>query len=327
MINLRFWLSSVISASLLLLISCATRSVSAPTEATRESPYVNSLGMRFIPLSSNQVLMAVWETRVADFARFVSDSGYDAVGDTPNGKRGYSAEPDAQDPTGISWQQVGATWLNPRFPDNAAQSDDHPVTYVSYLDALAFCDWLTRHEREAKTLPADPQWRWRYRLPTDAEWSSAAGNSEYPWGDHWPPTGTDGNYCGVESRIGFTDQPGWACLDWFRDPYPRTAPVGSFKPNTFGFHDLAGNVWEWCDTWYTTALNARDVDDPVIVKSFPALRDDGGGMKYRVVRGSSWHGQRQVDFRTRMRGIGNPRGRFDDFGFRCVLERVAIASE
>jgi len=213
--------------------------------------------------------------------------------------------------SGYDWKQAGASWQDPHFPP----TPEHPATCISYHDAERFCAWLTRHEADQGTLPSG----WRYRLPTDAEWSRAAGAVEYPWGDHWPPTARDGNYCATESRIGFTDTPKWKCMEDLRDSHPRTAPVGSCTSNAFGLLDMGGNVWEWCSTWYQTNLNQADMKDPAIVQGFPALLDDGGGRQNRVVRGGSWHARRQVDLRTRFRGIGDPRIRFDDFGFRCVL--------
>lgn len=276
-------------------------------------PVTNSLGMEFLPAGTSKVLVSRWETRVRDFAVFVSATGYDARTESANGKRPFTLEQDGTNSSGYDWKQAGGSWRDPRFP----QTPEHPATCFSHADAEQFCNWLTRHEAAQGKLPAG----WRYRLPTDAEWSQAAGAVEYPWGDHWPPTGRDGNYCGVESRIGFTDTSEWKCMEDFRDTHPRTAPVGSYAPNALGLFDMGGNVWEWCATWYRTNLNQADLNDPEIVRGFPALLDDGGGRQNRVVRGGSWHAQRQVDLRTRFRGIGDPRIRFDDFGFRCVLAR------
>jgi formylglycine-generating enzyme required for sulfatase activity len=287
--------------------------------ATREKAHVNSLGMEFLPAGTPNVLVSRWETRVRDFAAFVKATGYDALSESTDGKRPFTLEADAANASGYDWKQAGGSWQDPHFP----QTPGHPATCLSYHDAERFCAWLTRHEAAQGKLPSG----WRYRLPTDAEWSRAAGTVEYPWGDHWPPTARDGNYCGTESRVGFTDTPKWKCMEFFRDPHPRTAPVGSYTSNAYGLFDLGGNVWEWCSTWYQTNLNQADLNDLAIVQGFPALLDDGGGRQNRVVRGGSWHAQRQVDLRTRFRGIGDPRIRFDDFGFRCVLARDGIVPQ
>lgn len=276
-------------------------------------PVTNSLGMEFLPAGTPNVLVSRWETRVEDFAAFVQATGYDALSESTDGKRPFTLESDAANPSGYDWKQAGGSWQDPHFP----QTPRHPATCISYHDAIRFCAWLTRHEADQGKLPKG----WRYRLPTDEEWSRAAGAVEYPWGGHWPPTARDGNYCGTESRIGFTNTAKWKCLEIFRDLHPRTAPVGSYPSNAFGLFDMGGNVWEWCSTWYQTNLNKADLNDPAIVQGFPALLEDGGGRQNRVVRGGSWHAQRQVDLRTRFRGIGDPRIRFDDFGFRCILSR------
>ncbi len=281
--------------------------------ASGERAFVNSLGMEFLPAGTSNVLVSRWETRVQDFAAFVQATGYDAISESTDGKRPFTLEADAANASGYDWKQADGSWQDPHFP----QTPEHPATCLSYHDAERFCAWLNRHEANQGKLPSG----WGYRLPTDAEWNRAAGAAEYPWGSHWPPATRDGNYCGIESRTGFTDTPKWKYMEIFRDLHPRTAPVGSYTPNAFGLFDMGGNVWEWCGTWYQTNLNQADLNDPAIVQGFPALLDDGGGRQNRVVRGGSWHAQRQVDLRTRFRGIGDPRIRFDDFGFRCVLAR------
>jgi serine/threonine protein kinase/formylglycine-generating enzyme required for sulfatase activity len=106
------------------------------------------------------------------------------------------------------------------------QTDDHPVINVSWNKAKEFCEWLS-----AKT---GREWR----LPTNAEWDAAVGNTTYPWGEYFPPHWDDGNYAITKDG---TDDPGKVGVDGIFD----TAPVGSFKPNALGFYDLGGNVWEW----------------------------------------------------------------------------------
>ena len=122
--------------------------------ATKESPYENSLGMKFVPVAGAGVLFSIWETRVQDYEVFVRESGHDME------KPGFD-----QGPT-------------------------HPVVNINEADALAFCGWLTQAERKAGRLNADQS----YRLPTDEEWDAAVGPGEFPWGDTWPSPNGAGNY-------------------------------------------------------------------------------------------------------------------------------------
>jgi Sulfatase-modifying factor enzyme 1/TIR domain len=127
---------------------------SALEKATKQQPWVNSLGMKFVPVAGTQVLFSVWDTRVQDFEAFVADTNYDATGGMWSlGKDG--------------WKQRGATWREPGF----SQEPTHPVVGVSWNDAKRFCEWLTRREQVSGMLPRG----WVYRLPTDAEWSGGVG--------------------------------------------------------------------------------------------------------------------------------------------------------
>jgi formylglycine-generating enzyme required for sulfatase activity len=177
---------------------------------TKEVPWVNSLGMKFVPVPDTQVLFCIWETRVQDYQVFF-------------------------DTTKRNWPK-----------SDIEQPLTHPAVNVSWEDAKAFCEWLTQKERSESRLRADQV----YRLPTDAEWSVAVGlNQEtggtplekegkiknvYPWGSQWPPPRGAGNY---SQTLG-------------TDDYPYIAPVGMFAPNEFGLHDMGGNVWEWCEDRY-----------------------------------------------------------------------------
>ena len=170
--------------------------------STKDDPWVNSLGMKFVPVAGTQVLFSVWDTRVQDFETFVKSTGYDPrAGMWSLGKDG--------------WKQRGATWEEPGFSQGAT----HPVVGVSWNDAEEFCKWLTKRERSVGDLPQDGE----YRLPKDEEWSVAVGLKNevgstpeeksgkielYPWDipqkrhKSWPPPAGAGNYAGKRRRWG-----------------------------------------------------------------------------------------------------------------------------
>ncbi len=196
-------------------------------KATKDAPFVNSLGMKFVPVpiaGGRRVLFSVWETRVQDYEVFVKETGRE--------------------------------WPQPTFP----QGPMHPAVNVNWDDAQAFCVWLTDRERQARRLGEAE----RYRLPTDHEWSCAVGLGEsedparspgakseelkdlFPWGAAWPPPASAGNYSGEEAA-GHETWKEQTILTGYRDDFPRTAPAGSFTPNRFGLFDLGGNAWEWCE--------------------------------------------------------------------------------
>ncbi len=172
-------------------------------------------------------------------------------------------------------------------------SDRHPVVYVSSLDAMKFCQWLTTKERK------------KYRLPTEAEWEYAArgtDNREYPWG----------NYSHRNNLANFADRNtvfAWSDRD-IDDGYPESSPVGSFPLGVsfFGIDDMAGNVWEWCLDYFEPYRGTP--------KTNP--RGPTGGIK-RVYRGGSWK-SRFNSLRATARGSNAPNYSCNDLGFRVVCE-------
>ena len=281
------WVGCVLQAAEVTSTNAGPATRIEVSSISRDKPLVNSLGMTFVPISNSPALFSIWETRVRDFRAFVEATGYDATG------KMYSIGPDG-------WKMRGMTWRNPGFP----QGTDHPVCGVSYLDAVRFCDWLTQKERTAGRLGA----RDRFRLPTDAEWSLAVGDTLYPWGPDWPPPHRAGNYGDTESDLN-------PKIPGYRDGFSRTSPVGSFTPNRFGIYDLGGNVWEWCDTYYRKEMNS-----PAARERFPGFDEDGGGGKFRVLRGGSWDRVTPLFLESTCRNNDSPEGRGDFLGFRCVLE-------
>jgi formylglycine-generating enzyme required for sulfatase activity len=249
-------------------------------------PWVNSLKMEFTPIGKAH--MAVFKTRVREFAEFVRAKNYEAEGGV------------------YSWQRDGLklhdhSWRNPGFP----QTPDDPVVAVSWEDANQFCEWLTQKERSEGTLSALQF----YRLPTDREWDAGVGLADdpapwpearsgkvtgvYPWGSSFPPPLAAGNYAGAESRVNVPEN--WAVIPGYRDDFPRTRPGSAISPNERGFCDLGGNAWEWCDDLY----NER--------------------MRWRVLRGGSWATSRKEEMLSSFRQKSDPNFRHDDVGFRCVV--------
>jgi len=112
--------------------------------ATKEQPWQNSLGMKFVPVAGTQVLFSVWNTRVQDFRAFMDDKPrYDPPGEM------WSLGKDGED----GWMQRGATWKEPGFQ----QGSTHPIVGVSWNDAKAFCAWLTEREHRSGALPEGMQ--------------------------------------------------------------------------------------------------------------------------------------------------------------------------
>ena len=135
--------------------------------------------------------MDMYEVTVGQFKQFVEESGYVYTSKNIN----FAAN---------IWKNV-AKW---------SPTDEHPMVYVYWRDAVAYCDWAGK------------------RLPTEAEWEYAARGGllgkRYSWGD-------DESVAGLYAH---------------KDSSGITKSVGSLKPNGYGLYDMMGNVYEWCSDWY-----------------------------------------------------------------------------
>ncbi|MGB3120710.1 MAG: formylglycine-generating enzyme family protein [Verrucomicrobiales bacterium] len=198
-------------------------------------------------------------------------------------------------------------------PSHFSDHPDHPVADVSWLDAVGYADWLTNTLKE--TFPPGVSLAC---LPTEAEWEYACrGGTET---DYWSGDG--------EAALA---EVGWYGEDWDSG---STHPVrAKQRPNSFGLHDLHGNVWEWChDLWAAQAYRDHwdGIPDPgaqrraTDYQTMNVLNSDQSSD--RVLRGGSGYGSAwrcRSAIRVRFRA-GN---RDWDDGFRlCLLPGPVAAS-
>ncbi len=229
------------------------------------------------------------EVTLGRFRQFVEATGYKTDAEK-QGNRAWGLNL-----TTGGWEELHeCTWRNPGFP----QEDRHPVVAVSWNDADAFCQWLSR--KEAQT----------YRLPTEAQWEYAcrAGSTTlYFGGDDPACLQRYGNVGDVSLKAACPRLRSEMCA--WRDGHAFTAPVGSFEPNAFGIYDMHGNVWEWCaDFWSPDYYHESPVSDPA---GPPAGAS-------RVCRGGSWNYDYPDLFRCAYRYLNHPDLRGLDLGFRVA---------
>jgi formylglycine-generating enzyme required for sulfatase activity len=232
--------------------------------------------------------LGVYEVTRGQFRRFVDEAGYQTEAEK-DGKGGWGWNEDAKN----FEQNPRYTWREAGFE----QTDEHPVVNVSWNDAVAFAEWLSR--KEGKT----------YRLPTEAEWEYAcrAGTTtRYFCGDDAEGLAEVGNVADGTAKAKYPD---WTRAIAAQDGFVYTSPVGRYRPNAWGLYDLHGNVWEWCRDWY----------DKDFYKS-SRVADPAGPLRAarRVIRGGCWSHDPRV-CRSAFRNWVASDYRNCDLGFRLAL--------
>jgi formylglycine-generating enzyme required for sulfatase activity len=253
--------------------------LSEPERFTNETPHRVKITRPF--------WLGTTHVTVAQFAAFVSDSGYRTVAEKEGWAYGAWNDPEKK------WDRLdGASWKNPGF----AQDTSHPVVSVNWHDASAFCRWLSVKENRA------------YRLPTEAQWEyacRAGADTAYPWGNRADDGKGWANGLDQTAARQFTLFPPFTWSDGFL----HTSPAGTFRPNAWGLQDMIGNTLQWCEDWFAD-YPAAPVQDP---------RGPTEG-KERVLRGGAFlYGPRHC--RCAFRGRNSPDFRNFYIGFRVVVER------
>ncbi len=207
-------------------------------------------------------------------------------------KTGYKTEAEKFGDSGVynmntqSWELLpGASWFKPFGPSGPDAENNHPVTHVSWNDAVAYAKWAGK------------------RLPTEAEWEYAARSGKNSWNKFsW------GNEVSVNGKYFANTWQGTQNAPTTEDGFLYTSPVGVFGTNEAGLTDLGGNVWQWCADTY---------------KAYPgstaAIREDPG---FKVIRsGSFFFDQYGEDsFSVSGRSVNSHETSLFNTGFRCAKD-------
>ena len=190
------------------------------------------------------------------------------------------------------WVAVeGACWSQPEGPGSTVdERENHPVTHISWHDAKAYCHWSGT------------------RLATEAEWEFAARGAlegrMYPWGNELLPGGQ--HRCNIW-------QGEFPIHDSGDDGYAGTAPVNAYAPNCHGLYNAVGNIWEWCEDWFSPNYHrvTRDADPRYVIP---------GGRK--SMRGGSFlcHHSYCNRYRVAARSSNTPESSTNHCGFRVAAQ-------
>ncbi|MGH1576036.1 formylglycine-generating enzyme family protein [Planktotalea sp.] len=265
----------------------------------RKSTFPADLDSPRAKVKVSSFLISPYSVTNAQFAAFVSDTGYVSVAE----REGWSFvfhlfldQPNKWQisPPGLPWWRKvdGAYWAAPRGPESSWHDiPDHPAVHITWSDALAYCTWAG------------------LRLPREAEWERAArgklAKAKFPWGNAFRPNGEtqmntwQGDFpktnTGAFSRTG-------------------TAPVTAYEPNTFGLYNMTGNVWEWVQDYFGPIPSSakRPVFDPTGPKNGDWRVQRGGSHLCHVSYCDRYH--------VHSRSSNDPDSSTGNCGFRVAAD-------
>lgn len=267
-------------------------------ELPTEKNFVNSIGIELVRIEPGTFNMGFGKTEVPDKIFNATEHNGREIRLFRNGD--YDEHPTHKvtvarpfymgicEVTNRQYEQFDPRHIYLRGKKGFSIDNDEPVVFVSWHDARAFCEWLSRKEGLA------------YRLPTEAEWEyacRAGATTHFSTGDTLP-----------DEFIKNPDN------SWYPDPErgrgrEEVVPlhVGKTKPNPWGLYDTHGNVEEWCFDWYGPYEAGHQTD--------PVGRRDGD---FKVTRGGS-HGTVAYYLRSSNRMGTLPEDKSWFIGFRVVL--------
>ena len=196
--------------------------------------------------------------------------------------------------------KIGANWKHPEGPGSSIDGkDDYPVVHIAFEDAMAYCKWANR------------------RLPTEAEWESAAQGTSvdniYTWGNSPELLDINAN----------TWQGVFPVKNESLDGFEFIAPVKSFPPNSIGIYDMLGNVWELTGDWFNVNYYRElDVNKKLLNPkgADKAYSPSNPYQQEHIIKGGSFlcHASYCASFRISAKMGMSPDSGSDHTGFRTV---------
>jgi len=273
-----------ISLTILFLLLLAGRlhdskAATKPSSEKETDTFVNSLGMKFVRIEAGSFLMGQkeggdWDERSVHRVA-ITGPFWMAVTEVTNAQ----------------YEQFDCDHHKHRGKLGFSKQDDEAVVFVSWHDAVKFCEWLSKKEDKP------------YRLPTEAEWEygcRAGTTTAYHTGNSLPKEFHE------NARISWFPDPAHSRKD--AEPVPLT--VGRTMPNPWGLLDMHGNVEEWCSDWYGPYSQDAQTD--------PVGFESGD---FKVTRGGS-HSTEILFLRSANRLAALPDDKSWLIGFRVVLGQM-----